>query len=90
MSRWVTGLRDGELYTIAVKLLDPRWSQRDVNQMLAWCATGQHLGWSEDRAFQAAEAMLFKRLHPGIQWPFSSLTEDIRRLEETTLARGEL
>ena len=66
---WVAGLRGGKLYTTNARPLDPRWSQRDLQRMLAWSATAQHLGWSEERAFQAAEALVMKTLYHGIRWP---------------------
>jgi len=68
-SAWVAGLRSGKLYTAKIRPLDPRWSQRDLQRMLAWSATGQHLGWSEERAFQAAEGLVMKSLYHGIRWP---------------------
>ena len=69
LTTWVAGLRSGKLYTAKIRPLDPRWSQRDLQRMLAWSATGQHLGWSEERAFQAAEALVMKTLYHGIRWP---------------------
>ena len=79
--RWPAGIRAGILYTVEKRPLDPRWSQRDLQQLLGWCATGQHLGWNEGRAFQAAEALVMKRIHEGIVWPESRLTEDMLTLE---------
>jgi hypothetical protein len=51
---------------------------------LAWCAIGQHLGWGEDRAFQAAEALVMKKKNEGILWPSSALTESMEILEGLT------
>ena len=79
---WVAGMREGKLYTVAKRPLDPRWSNRDLQTVLSWCATGQHLGWSEDRAFQAAEAMIMKEKNHMIVWPESQLTEDIVSLSK--------
>ena len=84
---WVSGLRSGILYTVMKRPLDPRWSNEDLQVALAWCATGQHLGWSEERAFQVAEAIVMTKHCPGIYWPDYSLVEDIKKLtcrEETT------
>jgi len=78
---WIAGLRAGKLYTVKKRPLDPRWSQGQLQRMLAWCATGQHLGWDENRAFQAAEALVMKSLNHGIVWSESSLTDDMRTLE---------
>jgi hypothetical protein len=58
---WIAGVREGVLYKVAKRPLDPRWSQSDLQTLLGLCATGQHLGWGEDRAFQAAEAFLIKK-----------------------------
>ena len=74
---WTTGIRNGKLYTIAERPLDPRWSKRDLHAALAWCATGQHLGLDAERAFQAAEALVMKSLHHEIVWPESQLTQDM-------------
>jgi len=77
---WVSGMREGILYTVKKRPLDPRWSNRDLQNLLGWCASGQHLGWSEQRAFQAAEALVMKQHHDGIVWASSSLTEDMETL----------
>ena len=74
---WITGLRSGIMYTIEKRPLDPRWSTRDIQNMLAWCATGQHLGWDDDRSFQVAEALVMKSKSPGILWESKSLMSDI-------------
>jgi hypothetical protein len=86
---WVAGLRAGKLYTAAKRPLDPRWSNRDLMQVLGWCATGQHLGWSEARAFQVAEAMVMRRKLEGIAWaPENGLMDDIETLE-AYVSRGD-
>ena len=74
---WVSGVRSGKLYTIAERPLDPRWSKQDLHKVLAWCATGQHLGWSDSRSFQVAEALLMKHKYSGIMWPDVQLQEDM-------------
>ncbi len=78
---WVAGLRAGKLYTVEKRPLDPRWSPGQIQKMLGLCATGQHLGWNENRAFQVAEAIVMKSLNHGIIWPESQLTDDMRLLE---------
>lgn len=87
---WIAGLRSGKLYTVAKRPLDPRWSNRDIMQMLGWCATGQHIGWSEARAFQVAEAMVMRRKLEGVMWaPESGVLEDMAILEDY-VSRGKL
>ena len=78
---WIAGMRAGKLYTVEKRPLDPRWSPGQVQRLLAWCATGQHLGLDENRAFQAAEALVMKSLNHGISWSESSLTDDMKMLE---------
>jgi hypothetical protein len=78
---WIAGMRAGKLYTVEKRPLDPRWSPGQVQRLLAWCATGQHLGLDENRAFQAAEALIMKSLNHGITWSESSLTDDMALLE---------
>jgi len=78
---WIAGMRAGKLYTVEKRPLDPRWSPGQVQRLLAWCATGQHLGLDENRAFQAAEALVMKSLNHGITWSESSLTDDMALLE---------
>ena len=77
---WIAGLRSDVLYTVQKRPLDPRWSQQDLQILLGWCATGQAMGWSENRAFQAAEAMVFQKKNHGITWSQESLLEDIQLL----------
>ena len=79
--KWVSGIRGTQIYTIEKRPLDPRWSNRDLQVTLGWCALAQHLGWNEDRAFQAAEALVMETKLHRIQWPESSLTEDMKTLK---------
>ena len=74
---WVTGMRKGIVYKIAKRPLDPRWSQQDVHILLGWCANGLSLGWTEDRAFQAAEAIVMRAKNYGITWPQQNLNNDM-------------
>jgi hypothetical protein len=82
-------MRAGKLYTVEKRPLDPRWSPGQVQRLLAWCATGQHLGLDENRAFQAAEALIMKSLNHGITWSESSLTDDMALLERLDIARKQ-
>ena len=77
---WVSGVRGTVLYTVQQRPVDPRWSNRDIQTMLGWCATGQHLGWNEERAFQAAEAIVMKSKCHGIRWAHCGLNDDIQTL----------
>jgi len=77
---WVAGLRGGVLYKVAKRPLDPRWSQADLQTLLGLCATGQHLGWADERAFQAAEALIFKKKLFGVTWANDNLTADMALL----------
>lgn len=85
---WVTGRRLGKIYTIQPRPVDPRWSGRDLQKALAWCATAQHLGWDERRAFQVAEALVMEKKLEGITWPYEGdLVQDMETLKhhvETT------
>jgi hypothetical protein len=76
---WIAGLRQGILYKVAKRPLDPRWSQADLQTLLGLCATGQHLGWTEERAFQAAEALLMKK-KLSVIWQNDELNADISSL----------
>ena len=80
---WVSGIRGSTVYQIQKRPLDPRWSNRDLQMALAWCSVGQHLGWSDNRAFQAAEALVMAKKCHGIVWPQSALTEDIAILSNS-------
>ena len=76
---WIAGLREGVLYKVAKRPLDPRWSQADLQAVLGLCATGQHLGWTEERAFQAAEALIYKK-KLSLIWQNDELNADVRKL----------
>jgi hypothetical protein len=76
---WTAGLREGVLYKVAKRPLDPRWSQADLQTVLGLCASGQHLGWTEERAFQAAEALVIKR-KLNVIWQNDELNADVTRL----------
>ena len=85
---WIGGVRQGILYKVAKRPLDPRWSQADLQNMLGLCATGQHLGWTEERAFQAAEALVYKK-KLNLIWQNDQLNSDVSHLihlSETALA----
>ena len=86
---WHAGIRQGKLYTVAKRPLDPRWSTRDLHEALAWCATGQHIGFDAERAFQAAEALVMKGLNHGIVWPESRLTDDMCVLQSVSREQHE-
>jgi len=77
---WVAGLRGGILYKVAKRPLDPRWSQADLQTLLGLSATAQHLGLTEERAFQAAEALVFKKKLFGVSWSNDSLNADMALL----------
>jgi len=79
---WITGIRGAKVYQIQERPLDPRWSNRDLQIMLSWCSIGQHLGWSDRRAFQAAEAYVMSIKYEGLVWPNSPLAEDMKSLSE--------
>jgi hypothetical protein len=76
---WIAGLREGILYKVAKRPLDPRWSQADLQTVLGLCATGQHLGWAEERAFQAAEALVYKK-KLNVIWQNDELNADVSKL----------
>ena len=75
--RWVSGLRSDIMYTIEQRPLDPSWSQQDLQVLLGWCASAQALGWTEQRAFLVAEALVMKKKNHGIQWQNETLLEDM-------------
>jgi len=79
---WVAGVRNGILYKVKKRPLDPRWSSADLQTMLGLCATGQHLGWTEERAFRAAEAVIIRKSCAGIVWANESLNADIELLTD--------
>ena len=74
---WVAGLRSDVLYTVQKRPLDPRWSQEDFQVLMGLCASAQALGWTEQRAFQTAEALVMKKKNHGIQWQNEALLEDM-------------
>lgn len=89
--KWITGIRSDVLYTITQRALDPRWSQQDLHVLLGHCANGQALGWQDDRAFNAAEAILIRQKNHGIHWSNMELNRDmdillklVKSHEETT------
>lgn len=82
--KWVAGVYSDVLYMVEKRPLDPRWSQEDLMALLAWCAKGQGFGWSEDRAFLAAEALIMRTKNHGISWSHTQLNEDLIHLSETT------
>lgn len=84
---WVAGLRSGILYTVAKRPLDPRWSQEDLYVLLGHCANGLAIGWKEERAFQAAEAIIMRSKNHGIHWSQDILVKDINTL--VAVARKE-
>jgi hypothetical protein len=82
---WVAGIRKDELYKVEKRPLDPRWSQQDIQVLLGWCASAQALGWTEQRAFIVAEALVMKKKNHGITWSNQSLLDDM----ELLLVSGE-
>jgi len=74
---WIAGLRSGVLYSVKKRPLDPRWSTAHIQKMLGYCATGLHLGMTEDRAFQAAEALIMREVCPEISWLNQTLYDDM-------------
>ena len=74
---WVAGIRNGTLYTVKKRPIDPRWSTSHMQKMLGLCATALHLGLNEERAFQAAEALVMTQVCPGIEWPNQQLHNDM-------------
>jgi hypothetical protein len=69
---WAAGFRNGRLYSVTARPLDPRWSSTDKRRLLGVVATALYLGWSEDRAFEAGEAYVFLQKHKGISWSKNS------------------
>lgn len=86
--KWVAGIRKGILYTVTPRPLDPRWSAKDRQVLLACIASGLFLGWNEDRAFQVGEAYVFNLKHKGITWSkdlgFEEDFQALTNLSETT------
>jgi hypothetical protein len=77
---WIGGLRNNILYKVQKRPLDPRWSQEDLHVLLGWCTSAQALGWTEQRAFRVAEALVMKKKNHGISWSNQSLLDDIELL----------
>jgi hypothetical protein len=82
---WIAGIRNDEVYKVKKRPLDPRWSQQDLQILLGWCASAQALGWTEQRAFVTAEALVMKKKNHGITWSNQSLLDDM----ELLLVSGE-
>jgi hypothetical protein len=82
---WIAGIRNNVLYKVQKRPLDPRWSQQDLQVLLGWCASAQALGWTEQRAFLTAEALVMKKKNHGITWSQQSLLDDM----ELLLVSGE-
>ena len=74
-------MRNGSFYKIQKRPLDPRWSQEDLQVLLGWCANGLTLGWTEDRAFQVAEAIVIRSKNYGLTWSQHSLNQDMDLLK---------
>jgi hypothetical protein len=77
---WIAGIRNDELYKVQKRPIDPRWSQQDLQVLLGWCASAQALGWTEQRSFQVAEALVMKKKNHGISWSQEALLEDMELL----------
>jgi hypothetical protein len=82
---WVAGIRNDVLYKVQKRPLDPRWSQEDLQILLGLCASAQALGWTEQRAFLTAEALVMKKKNHGLTWSNEELKEDM----ELLLVSGE-
>jgi hypothetical protein len=82
---WIAGIRNNVLYKVQKRPLDPRWSQQDLQILLGWCASAQALGWTEQRAFLTAEAVLMQKKNHGIVWSQQDLIDDM----ELLLVSGE-
>ena len=81
---WVSGMRSDILYSIARRPLDPRWSQKDLQIFLGHCANAQAMGWTNDRAFNVAEAILIRQKNHGIVWSNMELNTDMQALLSVT------
>lgn len=82
---WITGIRNDVVYKVQKRPLDPRWSQQDLQVLLGWCASAQALGWTEQRSFIVAEALVMKKNNHGITWSQKELIDDM----ELLLVSGE-
>jgi len=86
---WIAGLRAGKLYTVSMRPIDPRWSDGQLQIALGFCATGLHLGWTECRAFQAAEGIVMSIICPGIVWTYEPLVNDMYCLKSAANCHEE-
>jgi hypothetical protein len=77
---WIAGIRNDIMYKVEKRPLDPRWSQQDLQVLLGWCASAQALGWTEQRAFVTAEALVMKKKNHGIRWSNQVLLDDMELL----------
>jgi hypothetical protein len=77
---WIAGIRNDELYKVQKRPLDPRWSQEDLQILLGYCASAQALGWTEQRAFIVAEALVMRKKNHGITWSNEELLADMELL----------
>ena len=77
---WIAGIRNDVMYKVEKRPLDPRWSKQDLQVLLGWCASAQALGWTEQRAFVTAEALLMKKKNHGIVWSNQVLLDDMELL----------
>jgi hypothetical protein len=59
---------------------DPNWTQQDQYFYAVIWALAFRKGFSEQKASQVAEAAVFKKIYPGIQF-FDSLEKDLRFLQ---------
>lgn len=82
---WIAGIRNNILYKVEKRPLDPRWSQQDLQVLLGWCASAQALGWTEQRAFIVAEALVFHKKNHGLEWSNMEILNDM----ELLLVSGE-
>ena len=77
---WIAGIRNDVVYKVEKRPLDPRWSEQDLQVLLGWSASAQALGWTEQRSFQVAEALVMKKKNHGIRWSQEALLEDMELL----------
>lgn len=77
---WIAGIRENILYKVQERPLDPRWSQQDLQVLLGYSASAQALGWTEQRAFITAEAIVMKKKNHGIEWSNEELLADMELL----------
>lgn len=77
---WIAGIRNDVLYKVQKRPLDPRWSQQDLQVLLGYSASAQALGWTEQRAFQTAEAIVMKNKYHGLKWSNEVMLADMELL----------